>query len=47
MKFAQELRELSFAPREMLAGKDARALAREFPAMSQPEFPAAFTGSPM
>ena len=36
-----------FAPREVLAGKDARQLARELLAMSQEEFSAAFKGSPM
>ncbi len=28
-KFAQELKEPAFAPREVIAGKDARTLARE------------------
>jgi epoxyqueuosine reductase QueG len=46
-RFAQELKEPAFAPREMLAGKDARTLARDLLAMSQPEFSAAFKGSPM
>jgi len=45
--FAQELREPAFAPREALAGKDARALARELLLMTQAEFSAAFKGSPM
>ena len=36
-----------FAPREVLAGKDARTLAREILAMTQEEFSAAFKGSPM
>ena len=36
-----------FAPREALAGKDARQLARELLGMSQEEFSAAFRGSPM
>ena len=36
-----------FAPREFLAGKDARTLARELLAMTQEEFSAAFRGSPM
>ncbi len=34
-------------PRPVLAGKDARTLARELLAMSQPEFSAALKGSPM
>jgi epoxyqueuosine reductase len=45
--FAQELREPAFAPRELLAGKDARALARELLAMTPEEFSRAFKGSPM
>ena len=36
-----------FAPREVIAGKDARTLAREILAMSQEEFTAAFRRSPM
>ena len=36
-----------YAPRPALAGRDARSLARELLAMSQPEFSAAFKGSPM
>jgi epoxyqueuosine reductase len=48
VKFARELSEGSpFAPREVLAGKDARQLARELLAMSQEEFSAAFKNSPM
>jgi epoxyqueuosine reductase len=47
VKFAQELREPAFAPREALGTKDARALARELLAMSQADFSAAFRGSPM
>jgi epoxyqueuosine reductase len=46
-KFAQELREPAFAPREALGGRDARTLARELLGMTQPEFSAAFKGSPM
>lgn len=34
-------------PREMLAGKSARMLAREILGMTQPEFSTAFKGSPM
>jgi epoxyqueuosine reductase len=47
VKFAQELKEPRFAPREVLAGKDARTLARELLSMSQAEFSASFKGSPM
>jgi epoxyqueuosine reductase len=46
-RFAQELREPAFAPREAVADKDARTLARELLAMSQEEFSRAFKGSPM
>jgi epoxyqueuosine reductase len=46
-RFAQELKEPAFAAREVLAGKDARTLARELLAMSQEEFSAAFKYSPM
>ena len=46
-KFSHELREAAFAARPAIAGKDARTLALELPAMSQPEFSAAFKGSPM
>jgi epoxyqueuosine reductase QueG len=47
VKFAQELKEPAFAPREVLAGKDARTLARELLAMTQAEFSVAFKNSPM
>jgi epoxyqueuosine reductase len=47
VKFARELTEPAFAPRESLGGKDTRTLARELLAMSQADFPAAFKGSPM
>ena len=47
VKFAQELKEPAFAPREVLARKDARQLARELLEMSQEQFSAAFKGSPM
>lgn len=47
VKFAQELKEPAFAPREFLAGKDAKTLAQDLPAMSQDEFSAAFRKSPM
>lgn len=48
MRFARELPEGSpFAAREVIAGKDARTLARDILAMSQEEFIAAFRRSPM
>ena len=47
MKFAQELKEPAFAPREVIAGKEARQLARAMLAMTPEEFSAAFKGSPM
>ena len=47
LRFAQELKEPAFAPREALAGKDARQLARELIEMSQEQFSASFKGSPM
>ena len=48
VRFARELPDDSpFAPREALAGKDARALARELLGMTQGGFSAAFKGSPM
>ena len=47
-KFARELPDDSpFAARGALAGRDARALARELLGMTQAEFAAAFKGSPM
>ncbi|HWI14188.1 MAG TPA: HEAT repeat domain-containing protein [Burkholderiales bacterium] len=48
MRFARELPEESpYQPREALAGKDARTLARELLAMTPEEFSAAFKDSPM
>ena len=47
IKFARELSEPAFAPREFIAGKDARTLARALLTMTQDEFSAAFKGSPM
>jgi epoxyqueuosine reductase len=47
VKFAQELKEPAFAPRAVLAGKDARTLARDILAMSQEELSVAFKNSPM
>ena len=46
-EFARELAEPAFAPREALAGKDARTLARELLGMSQDAFSTAFRGSPV
>jgi epoxyqueuosine reductase len=46
-KFALPLREDSFRPREVIAGKDARALALDILAMSDDGFRVAFKGSPM
>ena len=47
VKFARVLRVPEFAARPVLALNDAREIARELLAMSQPEFSAAFSGSPM
>ncbi|MGZ8378199.1 MAG: HEAT repeat domain-containing protein [Gemmatirosa sp.] len=47
MRFAQERREPAFAPREAIAGKDARTFAGDVLDMTQEEFSAAFKGSPM
>jgi len=48
IKFATVLADDSpYRPREVLAGKDARRLARELLGMSQAEFSAAFKDSPM
>ena len=47
VRFSQELKEPAFAPREALAGKDARTLARDILQMTQEEFSRAFKGSPM
>jgi len=48
VRFARELPDDSpFAPREVIAGKDALALAREILGMSQEEFATAFRRSPM
>jgi epoxyqueuosine reductase len=46
LSFAQELQEPAFAPRAVIAGKDARQLAREFLALTQEEFSASCKGSP-
>jgi len=47
VKFAREVREPSFQPRAVIAGKDASTLATEILAMSEDEFRAAFKGSAM
>ena len=48
VRFARELPEDSpFRPRDALAGKDARTLAREILAMDLDAYRAAFRGSPM
>ena len=45
--FSHELTEPAFQPRNFLASKDARTLARELLAINQEEFSAAFRNSPM
>ena len=48
VRFARALPDESpYAAREVLGGRDARQLARELLGMTQPEFSAAFKGSPM
>ncbi|MDB4912523.1 MAG: hypothetical protein JWM95_167 [Gemmatimonadetes bacterium] len=47
VSFARPNKVPEFAAREVLAGKDARTLARELLAMTQDEFSVAFKGSPM
>ena len=48
VRFSNELpNDSPFAPREVLAGKDARQLAHELLEMTQEEFSRAFKGSPM
>jgi hypothetical protein len=47
VRFARPLGEPAYAPRPTVAGKDTRTLAREILNMTQPEFSAAFKGSPM
>jgi len=46
-RFASELAEPAFAPREAVAGRDAVTLAHEIAAMDDETFPAAFRRSPM
>jgi epoxyqueuosine reductase len=47
VKFAQQLKVTQFAPRAVLASNDARSIACQLLAMSQPEFSSAFRNSPM
>jgi epoxyqueuosine reductase QueG len=47
VRFSQELKEPAFAAREVIAGTDARTLAREILAMNDEDFRIAFKGSPM
>jgi epoxyqueuosine reductase len=47
VRFARKLTEPAFAPREAIAGRDARALARELLAMDDEAFRTKFKGSPM
>ena len=47
VRFSRALKEPAFAPRAAIAGKDARTLPRELLTMSDEDFRAAFSGSPM
>jgi epoxyqueuosine reductase len=47
VKFARELREPAFAPREAIRGKDAATLARELVAIDDDDFRSSFRNSPM
>ena len=47
VRFAKELKEPAFRPRDFIADKDARRLAEDLLAMSQDDFSAAFRKSPM
>jgi len=47
IKFAQELREPAFAPRSLIAERDARSFAQELLAMDDDAFRDAFRNSPM
>jgi epoxyqueuosine reductase len=47
VKFSRDAREPAFAPREAIAGKDARTLAEDILAMSDEEFRDAFRKSAM
>jgi epoxyqueuosine reductase QueG len=46
-RFALALREQSFRPREVIAGKDAHTLSHDILAMDDENFRIAFKGSPM
>lgn len=47
VKFARELREPAFAPRQIIAGKDAATLAQDILAMDEAAYREAFRGSAM
>gem|GEM_PF-1399512 len=47
MKFSRDATEVAFAPREIVAGKDARTLANEVVAMDDEQFRVVFKKSPM
>lgn len=47
VRFSMDAREPEFAPREIIAGKDARTLAQNFLAMDDESFRAGFRKSPM
>lgn len=47
VRFSMDAREPDFAPREIIAGKDARTLAQNFLAMDDESFRAGFRKSPM
>ena len=47
VSFSREVKEPSFEPRHLIAGKDSRTLAREIEAMDDSQFRVAFKGSPM
>ncbi len=47
VRFSSDAREHAFAPRQAIAGKDARTLAREVLAMDDESFRSAFRSSPM
>ncbi|MDO8500930.1 MAG: tRNA epoxyqueuosine(34) reductase QueG [Gemmatimonadaceae bacterium] len=47
VKFSRDATEGAFAAREVIAGKDARTLAREILAMDDEQFRTVFKGSPM
>jgi hypothetical protein len=47
VRFAEQLEELAFAARELIAGRDARTLAEDLFPMTQAEISAAFRKSAM